>query len=284
MHSRQRVVHLLATRVVAAKGVGPDKVIRVLHAQPMRAVVGVGYHVLAAQSFASAHAVCGHVSLELYILEVIWALVAVLVLHPRDGAVAGLRHLLDAAGGAYHLRLLGVKLLRHAVVADNLLALCNRFHQCVVAPVLDVHSEALQQLIGVALQRDVAQHEECVAVVRVGDVCARLLRPMHVVEPVLQLPSLQAAVLKVGVSVMLNSKSIFRQFVSCQSHDHNVELMPSTASVSDYVFIDCRNVVNYPIELARNKIALFCDFLQIGIRYFDWLYFRVKLFPRFQFV
>ena len=125
-----------------------------------------------------------------------------LILHPRDGALACLRHLLDAAGGAYHLRLLGVEALGVAVVADDLLALGHRLHQRVVAPIIDVHAEALQQLVGVARERDVADDLERVAVVLVGDVGARLLRPLHVVEPVLQLPCLQPCILEVGVALV----------------------------------------------------------------------------------
>ena len=185
MLSRQREIRLLTAAVVAAECVGPDEVLRVLHAKPLRAVVGVGHHVLADQSLASAHAVGGHPTLELHVLEVIRALVAVLVLHPRDGAPSGLRHLLNAAGGAYHFRLFGVELLGHAVVADNLLSLGHGFHQRVVAPIFDVHAEALQQLIGMPRERNVADDQERVAFLLVGDVGTRLLRPLHVVQPVL---------------------------------------------------------------------------------------------------
>ena len=202
MLRRQRVVRLLAAAVVAAEGVGPDEVLRVLHAQPLRAVVGVGHHVLAAKPIASAHAVGGHVSLILNVLEVIRALVAVLVLHPRDGAPSGLRHLLHAAGGSYHFRLFGVELFGVSVVAEDLLTLGHRLHQRVVAPVFDVHAEALQQLVGMARERDVADDQECVAVFLVGDVGARLLRPLHVVEPVVQLPCLQTCVIEIRVALV----------------------------------------------------------------------------------
>ena len=254
MLSRQRVVRLLAASVVATEGVGPDEVLGVLHAKTLRAVVGVRYHVLAAQSLASAHAVGGHVTLILDVLEVIRALVAVLVLHPRDGSFAGLRHLLDAAGGAYHLRLFGVELLRVAVVADDLLTLGHRLHQRIVAPILDVHAEALQQLVGMVRECDVADDLECVAVVLVGDVGTRLLRPLHVVEPVLQLPSLQPHIIEIRVALVLHRPCLLVQRIGRVSPHNDVELMARRACIRDGAPVDGRHEVGNLVILPGDEL------------------------------
>ena len=261
----QREIRLITAAVVAAEGICPDEVLRVLHAQPLRAVVGVGHHVLAAQSIASAHAVGGHPPLELHVLEVIRTLVAVLVLHPRDGALAGLRHLFDTAGGAYHLRFFGVELLGVAVVADNLLTLGHGLHQCVVAPILDVHTEALQQLVGVARERDVTDDPERVAVVLFGDVGARLFRPLHVVEPILQFPCLQPGVLEVRVAIMLHGPCLLVQRIGRISTHKDVERVACTACVGDGGPVDGRHVVRNPVILTGDEVPGILNRFQLAI-------------------
>ena len=263
MLRRQRVVRLLTACVVAAEGVGPDEVLCVLHAKPLWGVVGVGHHVLAAQPLASAYAVSGHPSLILDVLEVVRGLVAVLVLHPRDGALADLADGLHSAGGAHHLRLFWVELLGHAVVADDLLTLGHRLHQRVVAPVLDVHAEALQQLVGVARERDFADDQERVAVVLVGDVGARLLRPLHVVEPVLQLPTLQPGVLEVRVADVIHCPRLLIQCVFAVGTHDDVELMACTTCISDGGPVDGGHVVRDSVILAGNEVSGVACILQL---------------------
>ena len=278
----QREIRLITAAVVAAEGICPDEVLRVLHAQPLWAVVGVGHHVLAAQSLASAHAVGGHPPLELHVLEVIRTLVAVLVLHPRDGALAGLRHLFDTAGGAYHLRFFGVELLGVAVVADNLLTLGHGLHQCVVAPILDVHTEALQQLVGVARERDVTDDPERVAVVLFGDVGARLFRPLHVVEPILQFPCLQPGVLEVRVAIMLHGPCLLVQRIGRISTHKDVERVACTACIRDGGTVDGRHVVRDSVILTRNQVPGVACILQLCPSLEDGLYLLLVACSRCQ--
>ena len=194
--------------------------------------------------------------LELHVLEVVAGLVAPFILHINDGALAGLRHILHAAGGAYHLRLFGVELLRVAVVADDLLALGHGLHQRVVAPVLHIHAEALQQLVGVPRERDVADDQERVAVVLVGDVGARLLRPLHVVEPVLQLPCLQTCIRAVRVTIVLHCPSLLVEHRRTIGTHKNVELMTCAACVRDGGPVDGRHVVRNLVILPGDELPL----------------------------
>ena len=240
--------------VVHTVEVGPDEVALILDAQFLGQVVE-HTQILVVERIAIQFV--SHLpTLLLDVLEVVAGLVAPFILHPRDGARASLRHLLDAAGGTYHLRLFGVELLRHAVVADDLLALGHRLHQCVIAPVIHVHAEALQQFVGVARERDVADDHERVAVVLVGDVSARLLRPMHVVEPVLQLPCLQPGVLEVRVALVLHRPRLLVQRVRRVGPHQQVKRVARRACIRDGGPVDGRHVVCNLVILPGDELPL----------------------------
>ena len=277
MIRRQRVVRLLAALVVAAEGVGPDEVLRVLHAKPLRAVVGVGHHVQAVQSLASAHAVGGHVTLELHVLEVIRALVAVLVLHPRDGALAFVADERDAAGRANLFGFVGVEVLGVAVVAVDGFSLLYGVHQRVVAPVIDVHAEALQQLVGVARERDVSDDQERIVVVLVCDVGASLLRPLDIVECVSELPGSEVAVGEVVVAIVLYRPGFLAQGGGIERHDDDVERMTGASGVSGCEFIDCSHVVRDAVELTGDELALVTHGDHLSVCRFDGFHLRAEV-------
>ena len=266
--------------VVHAVEVSPDEVALILDAQFL------GQAVEHAQVLAVERITLQFVShlptLLLDVLEVVAGLVAPFILHIDDGALACLRHLLDAAGGAHHLRRFGVELLGVAVVADNLLTLGHRLHQRVVAPIIDVHAEALQQLVGVARERDVADDLERVAVLFVGDVGARLLRPLHVVEPVLQLPRLQACALEVRVAIVTHRPRLLVERIGRISPHKDVERMARRAGVRDGGPVDGRHVVRNSVILTGNQVPGVACILQLCPSLEDGLYLLLVACSRCQ--
>ena len=281
MRAVERIVHLLATHRVAAEGVSPDEVLGILYAQFLRRVVQHA-EIGVRESRPALHRVSNLPPLELHVLEVVAGLVAPFILHIDDGALAGLRHLFDAAGGTYHLRLFGVEVLGVAVVADDLLTLGHGIHQRVVAPIIHVHAEALQQLVGVPRERDVADDLERVAVFLVGDVGTRLLRPLHIVQTVLQLPCLQSGILEVRVALVLHRPRLLVQRISRVSPQQQVERMARRACVRDGCSVDGRHVVRNPIVLTGNQVPSVACILQLCPSLEDGLYLLLVACSRCQ--
>ena len=155
MIRRQRVVRLLAARVVAAEGVCPDEVLRVLHAKTLWAVVGVGHHVPAAQSIASANAVGGQVTLILDVLEVVGTLIAVLVLHPRDGALTVVSLGIDGGNRSRLFRVFWVEVVGAVVGVHRRVNIFVKAYG-IVCPVFAEHGVALPQNVRRSVHLDSA--------------------------------------------------------------------------------------------------------------------------------
>ena len=188
----QREIRLITAAVVAAEGICPDVVLRVVNAQVLGCVVRFRNHIQPVQTFTSGYCIRSLPSLELNVLEVIRALIAPLVLHPQNRALAFLCHHIDSRRRADCLRLFRIEVFRIAIVAVDGLALFQRIHQRIVTPVFNVRAKTLQQLVGVSTKLNGADGKERIAILLIHDVRTLLLRPLLVLQPELQLPRLQA--------------------------------------------------------------------------------------------
>ena len=231
MRAVERVVCLLATHRVAAEGVSPDKILGILHAELLRSVVKhaeIGIR----KSRPTLHRISHLPPLELHVLEVIRTLVAVLVLHPRDGALACLGIFGDdGCDGRLHVfALLASSRVVGPHLSTNILG--QRHHSRKAVVLLELRG--IPQDVRLAVDVHSANAQSSVAVILILDERAHSLRPLHVVQSILQLPRLQPSVLEVGVAVVLHGPGLLAERLLVNGVHKDIERVTGRTGINGH--------------------------------------------------
>ena len=242
--------------VIHAVEICPDEVLLILDAQFHGQVVE-HTQVLAVERTAIQFV--SHLpTLLLDVLEVVAGNVAPFVLHPRDGTLAGLRIFADD-GSDRRLHVFAL-LSSGRIVGPHLGThlLGQRYHPREAVVLGEFRS--IPQNVRLAVDVHSANAQSSVAVILILDERAHSLRPLHIVQMILQLPRLQPRILEVRVAIVFHGPRLLVQSALAVSAHDDVEQMTRRPRI---LLHRRRHVVRNPVVLPRDEVPGVACILQL---------------------
>ena len=226
----QRIVFLLSSGSVAAEGIGPYEIIFVVDGKVDWKVVQYA-KVLVGEARAAAHGIRNKPTLELDVLEIIRALVAVFVFHEVDGALTILGNYLfrfDWAGPGLAVDLARFRVILHEVGAD-LFVFRNGLGQSIVF----VQLACIPKDVGRTFDIYRSDFLQSITIVLFDDESSSRLGPLFVFQTVFQFPCFELGGCKVVVAFVVGCVSVLIEVRSVVGTDNDIELIASR--------MDCTN-------------------------------------------
>ena len=243
--------------VIHAVEICPDEVLLILDAQFHGQVVE-HTQVLAVERTAIQFV--SHLpTLLLDVLEVVAGNVAPFVLHPRDGALTRFgvisKHLGDGCGVAVLDDFASFRIILQQVCTH---LLGQRYHPREAVVLGEFRS--IPQNVRLAVDVHSANAQSSVAVILILDERAHSLRPLHIVQMILQLPRLQPRILEVRVAIVFHGPRLLVQSVLAVSAHDDVEPMTRRPRI---LLHRRRLVVRNPVILPRDEVPGVACILQL---------------------